>query len=64
MPPGKYTLTYSSPNLNCGNTTATVVAGYTTTYVDVICSVRGGDSPVGEASTLDATSSDDSADGG
>ena len=40
--PGDYTLTYSSPTLNCGTTTTTVVAGYAITYVGVTCSATGG----------------------
>jgi hypothetical protein len=65
-PPGKYTLTYSAPNLSCGTTTTTVVAGYTTTYVGVACSViDGGASSVGDASTDSGTTINDaSADGG
>ncbi len=50
--PGTYTLTYSSPTLNCGSTTTTVVAGYVTTYVGVACTVVGdGGTPVVDAST-------------
>ncbi len=57
--PGTYTLTYSSPTLNCGNTTTTVVAGYSTTYVGVACTVLGdGGAPVVDASA------EASADGG
>ncbi len=50
-PPGMYTLTYSSPTLNCGMTTATVVAGYVTTYVGVTCTVEDAGAPVVDAST-------------
>jgi hypothetical protein len=65
VPPGKYTLTYSSPNLSCGTATTTVVAGYTTTYVGVACSVIDGGAPVGDASTDSAAPVNDaSADGG
>jgi hypothetical protein len=57
--PGNYTLTYSSPTLNCGTTTTTVVACYATTYVGVACTVLGdGGTPVVDASA------DASADGG
>jgi hypothetical protein len=64
-PPGKYTLTYSSPTLSCGTTTTTVVAGYTTTYVGVACSVIDGGASVGDASTESGTTINDaSADGG
>lgn len=65
-PPGKYTLTYSAPDLSCGTTTTTVVAGYTTTYVGVACSVTiDGGAQVGDASADASTPTDDaSADAG
>jgi hypothetical protein len=67
-PPGTYTLSYSSPTLNCGSTTAKIVAGYVTTYVGVACTVPAdagiagdaspGDSATGDASTGDASTTD------
>jgi hypothetical protein len=53
-PPGTYTLTYSAPDLNCGSTMATVVAGYTTTYVGVACTVvDDAGAPASDASPAD-----------
>ena len=54
LPPGNYTLSFTSPTLSCGTTTATVVAGYVTTYVGVACSPGAG-TPVGDASTDGST---------
>jgi hypothetical protein len=58
-PPGKYTLTYSALDLSCGSTTATIVAGYTTTYVGVACGVVDGGAPAGDASTDTGTPASD-----
>jgi hypothetical protein len=55
-PPGTYTLTYSAPDLNCGSAMATVVAGYTTTYVGVACSITDAGAAVSDASPSDAPS--------
>jgi hypothetical protein len=47
--PGAYTLTYSSSTLDCGSTTTTVVAGYVTTYVGVVCTLPDAGSAVSDA---------------
>jgi hypothetical protein len=52
--PGDYTVTFSDPLGSCGSTTAKVVAGYTTTYVGVLCTL----SASADGGHADAGSSD------